>query len=542
MPWPADAAALARAIAAQTAASRAAPSGTMGPDATGAGAAGAGAAGGGSGTGGTDEDWSGAWCWLDDWGGRSVLGLASELRVAERGREREFLAELRDAGVVSERIATGGRSGDGVSTGATPTDGVFAEEGAPQGWVVALGYEFGQALLGIDAAPDDAEPAIALRLDTALVLDHVRGVAELRGPDEAALDAWVARFERQAGESARDDSAPAGSVPSRAVSAEIAVRADGNGVIDQPELQSQPELRTRPDGGGALRGGGARGPWRKTPAAYEAEVEACRAAIRDGEAYVLCLTDTAEVSAPNVDPLTLYLELREGARGRPARGGVIVAGGRALVSASPERFLSIDGRRIATHPIKGTRPRGATPEEDARLAQELRTDPKERAENLMIVDLMRNDLSRVCAPGTVATSGFLRVETHPHVHQLVSTVEGELLPSADAIDAIEACFPGGSMTGAPKRRAVEILRDLERGPRGLYSGCFGWLGVEAGRITEAELAMTIRSVEFRGIGTLAATARVGAGGGITIDSEPGREEAEKRLKAAPLLLRLRDRR
>lgn len=225
---------------------------------------------------------------------------------------------------------------------------------------------------------------------------------------------------------------------------------------------------------------------------------------------------------------------------------MIVAGERALVSASPERFLSaypldrggdgIDrgggrGLGIATHPIKGTRMRGGDPARDAELAAELRADPKERAENLMIVDLMRNDLSRVCAVGTVAVDGFLRVESHPHVHQLVSTVRGVLAEGADIRDAIACCFPGGSMTGAPKRSSVDILAGLEPGPRGLYSGCFGWID-DGGA---AELAMTIRSVELRGIGGASPRALVGAGGGVTADSDPDRELAEKHLKARPLL-------
>lgn len=203
------------------------------------------------------------------------------------------------------------------------------------------------------------------------------------------------------------------------------------------------------------------------------------------------------------------------------------------MSASPERFLSVRARRIVTHPIKGTRPRGATPEADTALAAQLANDPKERAENLMIVDLMRNDLSRVCELGSVGVEGFLRVETHPHVHQLVSTVGGRLRADRDIFDAVEACFPGGSMTGAPKRRAVEILRALEGAPRGLYSGCFGW--VDDGG--DAELAMTIRSVELRG-GAGTSVALVGAGGGITADSDPQRETAEKHLKAAPILAAL----
>ena len=463
MPWPADVAALAGALAAEA---------TAAPGA--------------------------AWCWLDEWSGRSLLGIAAEVRVAERGREREFLEGLRDD--------AGDAAGD-------PADDPAASSRGMQRWVVALGYEFGQALLGLDPAPDDAAPAVALRLDAALVLDHARGVTELRAPSEAEIDDWLAHY--------------------GAVLTPHASTLPGESALP---IDMSAEHLERPERAAGARRGDAEtaAGWRKIPAEYQAEVEACRAAIRDGDAYVLCLTDTAETPAAGVDPLDLYLRLRRD-RDPAVRGGVLVAGERALVSASPERFLSVTGSRIATHPIKGTRPRGATPEEDARLAAELGADPKERAENLMIVDLMRNDLSRVCEPGTVATTGFLRVETHPYVHQLVSTVEGRLTPGLDAIDAIEACFPGGSMTGAPKRRAVEILRDLEGGSRGLYSGCFGWLGADGDGISEAELAMTIRSVELRGLGTLTATARVGAGGGITIDSDPAREEAERRLKAAPLL-------
>ncbi|NLA65827.1 MAG: anthranilate synthase component I family protein, partial [Leucobacter sp.] len=191
------------------------------------------------------------------------------------------------------------------------------------------------------------------------------------------------------------------------------------------------------------------GRWRHSDRDYLSQVAACRAAIREGEAYVLCLTDSVQTAAPGVEPLPLYLRLRTEA-GVAVRGAVIVAGDRALVSASPERFLSVRGDDIATHPIKGTRPRGATPEADAELAAELAADPKERAENLMIVDLMRNDLSKVCEPGSVGVTGFLRVESHPRVHQLVSTVSGRRRTGTDVYDALAACMLGGSMTGAPK--------------------------------------------------------------------------------------------
>ena len=245
-----------------------------------------------------------------------------------------------------------------------------------------------------------------------------------------------------------------------------------------------------------------------------------------------------------IDPLALFQQLRTGSRA--VRGGVLVAGNDALVSMSPERFLSVHDGTVRTHPIKGTRKRGGTREADAALATALKADPKERAENLMIVDLMRNDLSRVCAVGTVRVERFLEVETHPHVHQLVSTIAGELSTREvvggsaphDVWDAIAACFPGGSMTGAPKRRAVEILGELEAGPRGLYSGCFGWVAANG----DAEIAMTIRSVELRADigadGQVETSVRIGAGGGITADSDPAMEAAEKHLKASPLLAAL----
>lgn len=429
---------------------------------------------------------SDAWFWLDgaapdpDAGpGRSYLGESSDTRIAEPGRERDFLHGLR---------AT-----------------AHAADGA--GWVVALGYEFGVALVGEDPADDDAPPAMALRAETVLVLDHARGIAELHGPDDAALSAWLERHGASLGR------------PPRPAGGPTPPEADPR----PPHPHSPSEL--------------PRARWRCDEPGYLARVEACKAAIREGEAYVLCLTDTAEAELsgadlPDATPLPLYLRLR--AAGAATRGAVIVAEGRALVSTSPERFLSLRGRTIATHPIKGTRPRGGTPEEDAILAADLAADPKERAENLMIVDLMRNDLSRVCDAGTVRTEGFLRVETHPRVHQLVSTVSGRLRDGADIFDAIGACFPGGSMTGAPKRRAVQLLAELERGPRGLYSGCFGWLGSDG----DAELAMAIRCVELRGLGTPRVRARAGAGGGITADSDPAAEYAEKQLKAASLLAAL----
>lgn len=273
---------------------------------------------------------------------------------------------------------------------------------------------------------------------------------------------------------------------------------------------------------------------RHTPDEYAALIERCRDAIRAGDAYQLCLTTrftavpvTAEASrttavapAAVFDPVVAYRRLRAA---HPAHhGGVVRVGGRALLSASPERFLEIGGGELRTRPIKGTRPRGATPADDERLARELAASEKECAENVMIVDLMRNDLHRVCEPGSVVVERLLEVESYPAVHQLVSTVAGRLASAVTIGDVLDAAFPAGSMTGAPKLSAMTILHDLEGAPRGVYSGCFGWIG----RDGAADLAMVIRSIVCEPGG-----ASVGAGGGITWRSVAADEVAEVGLKA-----------
>lgn len=268
--------------------------------------------------------------------------------------------------------------------------------------------------------------------------------------------------------------------------------------------------------------------WRDTAEAYLASIEACQDAIREGDAYQLCLTTEAEVTRSDgspFDPLAVYERLRAAS---PSHHGALVRiGDVALLSASPERFLEVepDGM-VRTHPIKGTRPRSLDPELDARLSDDLLGSDKERAENVMIVDLMRNDLARVCEVGSVTVPSLLGLESYAQVHQLVSTVQGRLRPGLTGVDAIAACLPAGSMTGAPKQRATEILDALEARARGLYAGAFGYLGTD-GRV---DLAMTIRSIVIDGTG-----ATVGSGGGITALSDPVAELAEMRLKAAALL-------
>ncbi len=265
---------------------------------------------------------------------------------------------------------------------------------------------------------------------------------------------------------------------------------------------------------------------RHTSTEYAALIEQCRAAIAEGDAYQLCLTTRFDVEASGapIVPIDTYARLRAAT---PAHhGGLVVSGAVALASASPERFLAVERGRVQTRPIKGTRPRGADADTDASLIDELRSSEKERAENVMIVDLMRNDLSRVCTPGSVGVDRLLEVETYPAVHQLVSTVSGELTAGTTVGDLLDATFPAGSMTGAPKLSAMTILHHLEGDARGIFSGCFGWVGTNGA----LDLAMVIRSIVMHEGG-----AYVGAGGGITWRSDAAAEVAEVAVKArAPL--------
>ncbi|HEU4850437.1 MAG TPA: anthranilate synthase component I family protein, partial [Terrimesophilobacter sp.] len=270
--------------------------------------------------------------------------------------------------------------------------------------------------------------------------------------------------------------------------------------------------------------------WAHPDADYLAMIETCQRSITAGDAYQLCLTTEVRLDA-HPDPVDTYLRLRELSPSH--HGGFVRIGGVSLLSSSPEQFLSVSapepgpgGRIVESKPIKGTRRRGTTPEEDAALRAELLSSDKERAENLMIVDLMRNDIGRISEVGSVTVPGLLAVETYAQVHQLVSTVRGVLAAGLDPVDAVAACFPAGSMTGAPKHSAVLTLDELERRPRGIYSGAFGYFGLD-GRI---ELAMVIRSIVLDADG-----ATIGTGGGITALSVPEEELEEVRIKAAALL-------
>ena len=266
-----------------------------------------------------------------------------------------------------------------------------------------------------------------------------------------------------------------------------------------------------------------------TRAGYEAAVRRVVEYILDGDIFQANLSQRFLAPLPpGWDAWRLYRRLR---RRNPAPfAAYLELGATTVVSASPERFLELRGRQVETRPIKGTRPRGATPAEDARLGNELLASAKDRAENVMIVDLLRNDLSRVCRDHTVLTPEICALESFATVHHLVSTVTGELRPGLDAVDLLRATFPGGSITGAPKIRAMEIIAELEPTARGPYCGAIGWLGADGWMDT----SITIRTLAIKD-GRLAFQ----AGGGIVADSDPAAEYEETLDKAKALLEALR---
>ena len=225
------------------------------------------------------------------------------------------------------------------------------------------------------------------------------------------------------------------------------------------------------------------------------------------------------------DLFSLYETLRDASPAPMA--AYLNLDGREILSSSPETFLKISGRGIETRPIKGTRPRFADPDEDRRSAYELQTSAKEIAELVMITDLLRNDLGQVCEFGSVEVTEMLQLETLAQVHHLVSTVTGTLRPETDALTALAACFPGGSITGAPKKRAMEIIRELERAPRGVYCGAIGWLGYNG----ESSLSIAIRTLVRTGNELV-----YQVGSGIVADSDPNKEYEETLHKAAGIRL------
>ena len=370
------------------------------------------------------------------------------------------------------------------------------------GYVGCLGYELKAEAGGHAAHRADTPDAALIFADRMLAIDHVEGTSYLLAlsaeGDEAGALAWLEDASRR--------------------------------LLDLPTQEAASRRRTA--GGHPLVGmthPTARGlvQPRHDRAAYLDRIADCLEEIRDGETYEVCLTNA--VTAPiTIDPRRTFSWLR---RMSPVPYGALLEfPDVAILSASPERFLTVGADRIVeSKPIKGTRPRGATPADDEALHHDLATNVKDRAENLMIVDLIRNDLNRVCEIGTVHVPKIFDVETYAPVHQLVSTVRGTLRPEASAVDCVRATFPGGSMTGAPKLRTMQIIDRLEDGPRGFYSGALGWLGLSGA----ADLSIVIR--------TLTATkGRVsfGVGGAIIALSDTEEEFEETVVKSRAMVTAL----
>ncbi|WP_280195423.1 aminodeoxychorismate synthase component I [Nocardia farcinica] len=353
------------------------------------------------------------------------------------------------------------------------------------GYVGYLGYEV-KADCGARAAHRAATPdAQWIFADRLIVVDHVAGQTHLVAltDDDTAADQWL-----------RETGRVLETLPAWANPAELA--------IESAPASVAPLLNRGRD-------------------RYLADIAACLEYLRAGESYEICLTDSLTVDAA-IGGLDFYRTLR---RCNPAPYAAYLRfDDLEIACSSPERFLKIDrARTVESKPIKGTAPRGATPGEDERLRRELADSPKTRAENLMIVDLLRNDLGRVCQIGSVHVPELMATESYSTVHQLVSTVRGTLRPDVDAIDCVRACFPGGSMTGAPKLRTMEIIDELEGAPRGVYSGTIGFLGLGG----TADLNIVIRTA-VRHDGRW----QIGAGGAIVLDSDPAEEYREMLWKAA----------
>ena len=355
--------------------------------------------------------------------------------------------------------------------------------------------------------------------DLSLVYDAVTGeVRELPSGRVVGSDVFAALQDRLDGDpathwvgyfgyAARPD-LPARSMPG--VPDAIWMRARNVQVFEGPAASTPTSRDEQPD--------------QPVPDWYAAAFAEVQEQLHAGNSYEVNLT-YRDAQPSDRDPVELYTRLRSS---NPAPyAGVLRHGDLWLLSASPERFATIDRhRQVETRPIKGTTPRGATAAADDELRDRLATDPKFRAENLMITDLLRNDLSIVCEPGSVQVPRLMEVETYASVHQLVSTVTGRLRPEVGTVDALRAMFPAGSMTGAPKLRTMQIIDEVESEPRGVYAGAFGLISGDG----RADLGVVIRSLFRSGDGPW----RLGTGGGITVRSDVEEEWAETLWKAARL--------
>jgi len=361
------------------------------------------------------------------------------------------------------------------------------------GFVGYLGYELKADCGSPNVHRSDTPDAVMMLANRLVAVDHVRGrthlVALCHG-DEAEAESWLD-------------------------AAEAAVRE----IVAEPPGPATPRALVEGPRADHVSFECGRGRER-----YLADIERSQAELAAGESYEVCLTDQISTGA-EPDPFDLYRLLR---RRNPAPfAAYLKLGEIAVVSSSPERFLSVDReRRVEARPIKGTSRRSADRAEDDALRAELTEDEKTYAEHLMIVDLLRNDLGRVCEVGSVGVPELMVVEDYATVHQLISTVTGTLAAGRSAAGCARACFPGGSMTGAPKERTMEIIDELEDEARGVYSGAIGWFGIDGAM----DLSIVIRTIVMRPGRTT-----IGAGGAIVMQSDPEDEFDEILLKArAPM--------
>lgn len=387
------------------------------------------------------------------------------------------------------------------------------------GWLGCLGYELKRETGGSDVAAPTPDAALIFA-GRAVVLDHVEGTAWLLALEAPDAETWLAAARAAIREAAGNPAAAA-----RTAGTPGSISAPGGGSVGVVR-QHRPVFSSR-----------------DTELSYKQKVAAAQHEIHEGNSYEVCLTTTltSRLPATAAEPWPTYLALR--AKNPAPFASYLRFGGLAVASTSPERFLRItsDGGMRA-EPIKGTRRRGADPAQDRDLRDDLATSVKDRAENIMIVDLLRNDLSHFAEPGSVTVSRLCEIESYATVHQMVSTIDAQLLPGSPRAEAVAACFPAGSMTGAPKISTMAILDRLEDGPRGLYSGAIGYFSLNGA----ADLAVAIRTLVIdAGSGNEAAgdgnpdapTAELtlGVGGAITADSVPDEEYDEIRVKAYGVL-------
>jgi para-aminobenzoate synthetase len=383
-------------------------------------------------------------------------------------------------------------------------------QGLLGGFVGYLGYECKADCGSPNVHRSDVPDAVLMLANRVVAVDHVAHrthVAVLCREHEPEAERWLAEAEAVVRDTLAEQTAAGGGTPP---SARMAPSA---GTAAAPDGRIPEEQVTFRCGRGREQ--------------YLADIARCQAAMAAGESYEVCLTDQIHTDA-SPEPFALYRLLRR--RNPSPFSAYLKLGELAVVSSSPERFIGIDReRRVQARPIKGTAPRSPDPQRDEQLREGLLHDEKTFAEHLMIVDLLRNDLGRVCEVDTVRVPQFMVVEPYTTVHQLISTITGVLERERTPVECVRACFPGGSMTGAPKLRTMGIIDDIEREARGVYSGAIGYFGVDA----SVDLNIVIRTIVMRAGGPGKTT--IGAGGAIVMQSDPEEEFNEILLKArAPM--------